>query len=65
VINFGDIMKASELIKILEIRPDAEVLIIAGKDRKTYVVDGTVPSMAHTVFIIGSKTPYEYENESK
>jgi len=55
-------MIASELIKILEKRPDAEVLVIVGKDKKTYVIDETTHAMAHTVFLIGNKTPFEADN---
>jgi hypothetical protein len=54
-------MKAKELIKILQSRPDAEILVIAGKEKRTYVVEETAV-MAHTVFLIAPKTPYEYDN---
>ena len=55
-------MIASELIKVLEKRPDAEVMVIAGKDKRTYVVEETASAMAHTVFLIANKTPFEYDN---
>lgn len=58
-------MIASELIKILEKRPDAEVLVIAGKDKRTFVVNDTTHAMAHTVFLIAEKTPYEYDMSLK
>jgi hypothetical protein len=53
-------MLASELIKVLEKRPDAEVLVIAGKDKSTFVVED-ISTMAHTVFLLAEKTPYEYD----
>ena len=58
-------MKAKDLIKILEKRPDADVLIIAGKDKRTFVIEDTAHAMAHTVFLIGDKTPHEYDNTSQ
>ena len=56
-------MKAKDLIEILEKRPDADILIIAGKDKRTYVVEDSAHAMAHTVFLIGNKTPYEYDSD--
>lgn len=53
-------MIAKDLIKILEKRPNAEVLIIAGKEKRTYVADEGVIHMAHTVFIRAENTPYEH-----
>lgn len=55
-------MKSSELIKILEKRPDAQVMVIADKDKRTYVVENTANAMTHTVFLIANKTPYEHGN---
>ena len=55
-------MKSSDLIEVLKKRPDAEVLVIAGKDKRTFVVDDTANAMAHTVFLIADKTPYEADN---
>jgi hypothetical protein len=52
-------MISKELIKILEKRPEAEVLIIAGKDKKTLVVSDLIHCMAHTVFIVAERTPAE------
>jgi uncharacterized protein YlzI (FlbEa/FlbD family) len=58
-------MKAKDLIEILEKRPDAEVLVIAGKDKRTFVVEETANVMAHTVFLIADKTPFEYDESKK
>lgn len=56
-------MKAKDLIKILEKSPEAEVLIIAGDGKRTYVAD-SAESMAHTVFIVAPQTPYEYDMDN-
>ena len=54
-------MKAKDLIKILEKRPEAYVHVT--HHERTFVVEEATP-MAHTIFLSADKTPFEY-NESK
>jgi len=54
-------MKAKDLIKILEKRPEAHVHVT--HHERTFVVEEATP-MAHTIFLSADKTPFEY-NESK
>ena len=55
------IMKAGDLIKVLKQRPEAEVLVIAGKQKRTYVVEET-SVMAHTVLLVALRTPCERDH---
>lgn len=55
-------MKACELTEILKKKADAEVFVIAGKEKKTFVVEDTA-IMSHTIFLIADKTPYEADNK--
>ena len=56
-------MKARELIKILEKHPEAEILTITGKEKRTHVIEWA-STMAHTIFLVAEKTPYEFDNAS-
>ena len=53
-------MKARELIKILEKHPEADILTITGDGKRTHVVESAT-SMAHTIFLVAEKTPYEFD----